>query len=197
MICFIFAFGGCGSSVPPLLEATREIVSDAGALDTYGSLLPETNDELLAQFDFPILYVDVPSLRDETFMRPFEKNGAVETWMGPRGKTLSIVDGVVRATRGYGHDLAASERPKLPAILSAARSEKRYSIIYRHWDDEEELITRNGYCDPRETPAGFEEHCSLGELQFTNSYELGSNGIRVSQQWISPKRGYLRTTRIK
>lgn len=197
LVFSIIALGGCGNNVPPLLEVTREMLSDAEAPDTYGALLPEINDKLLAQFDFQILYVDVPSLRDETLMRPFEKNGEVETWMGPQGRMLSIVDGVVHATRGYGHDLAASQRPNLPDILSYARRDKRYGIIYRHWNDEEELTTRNGYCDPRETPAGVEEHCFLGELQFTNRYELGSDGIKVSQQWVSPERGYLRTIRLK
>ena len=196
-LCMIFALGGCGDNVPPLVEATREVFANAGVPDTYGSLLPDTTDELLAQFDFQILYVDVPSVRDETFMRPFEKNGGVETWMGPQGRMLSIVDGVVRGTRGYGYDLAAAQRPDLLTLSSAARRKERYSIIYRHWNDEEELITRTGYCNPREIPDGIEEICFLGDLEFTNSYELDRHGIKSSRQWISPERGYLRTIRLK
>ena len=188
---------GCGQNVPPLVQVGRKIAADAQKEDTYGQQLASVTPEVLEQFDFPILYADMASIRDETFMRAMESNGGVETWIGASGASLSVRDGIVLATRGYGHDLASSRRPTLDELLGYAGSGTLYEVVYRHWDFEENLRTRTGFCEASETTDGIEELCTLGAIQFTNTYELEDGDIKSSRQWISPERGYLRTIRLK
>jgi hypothetical protein len=188
---------GCGQNVPPLVQVGRKIAANAQQEDTYGQQLETVTPEVLKQIDYPLLYVEMASTRDETFMRAMESNGGVETWLGASGTSLSVADSIVVATRGYGHDLASSRRPTLGELREYASTGTLYEVVYRHWDFEENLRTRTGFCEASETQDGIEELCSLGTIQFTNTYEIAPQGIKSSRQWVSPERGNLRTIRLK
>ena len=184
---------GCGNSVSPLVTSLRDQVTSIGDAETYGQLLSGATAGVLAQFNFSVMYVDVPVLHDETFMRPIETNTSVETWIGAQGAALYLSDGIVRATRGYGFDLAASERPTLQALLKNAGRGTSYGSIYRHWGPDEQLVTRRATCTARATPDDIEESCIIGTTHFTNAFTLKDNSVVASTQWVGEGLGYIMT----
>ena len=193
----VFSVAGCGDNVSPLVNVGRSLAAGTENDPMYGKRLAAAKPEVLEKFNFSMLYVDLPSIRSDTFMRPMETNGNVATWVGTNGASLSIVDGIVIATRGYGHDLASSRRPTLDELREYAATGALYEVVYRHWDFEENLRTRTGFCEASETQDGIEELCTLGTIQFANTYETTPHGVKSSRQWVSPERGYLRTIRLK
>lgn len=184
---------GCGNSVSPLVTSLRDQVTSIGETDTYGQLLPSATAAVLEQFDFSVMYVDVPVLREETFMRPVETNASVETWIGAQGAALYLSDGIVRATRGYGFDLAASERPTLQVLLKNAGSEASYESIYRHWGPDEQLVTTRATCTAHATPNSIAETCIIGTMNFVNAFTLKDNSVVASTQWVGEGLGYIMT----
>jgi hypothetical protein len=189
----LLLIAGCGNAVSPLVTSLRDQVRSIGDEDTYGQLLPDTTPDVLAQFDFSVLYVEVPVLRDETYMRPIETNTGVETWIGAQGAALYLSEGIVRATRGYGFDLAASERPDLLALRKNAALGTTYGSIYRHWGADEQLTTRRATCTARATSDGIEETCLIGKTRFTNAFAIKDNSVIASTQWVGEGLGYVKT----
>lgn len=188
---------GCGQNVSPLVKVARKTVEGIQHQDTYGQKLGSLSPIALEKFNFPVMYVGMTAARHETVMRAMESNQGIETWVGESGTSLSIADGIVLSTRGYGHDLASSRRPTLGELKHYATTSERYKVLYRHWDFEGNLLTRVAHCEASETTAGVEERCSLHSIQFTNTYELNPVEVKSSRQWISPQLGYLHTIRLK
>lgn len=187
---------GCGNAVSPLVASLRDKVTTIGDPDTYGQLLSSATPDVLAQFEFSILYVDVPVVLDETFMRPIETNTGVETWIGAQGAALYLREGIIRATRGYGFDLAASDRPTLQTLRENARLGTSYGSVYRHWGLDEQLVTRRATCTARTTPQGVEESCFIGTTRFANAFTIKNNLIVASTQWVGEGLGYVETQLI-
>lgn len=197
---FTVCFGilsSCGQHVPPLVAVIRELTNEAQKADTYGQLLSSVSESDLAQVDFPVLYVDMESIRDETVMRPHEVNGRVETWIGTQGASLAMVDGIIISTRGYGHDLAVSKRPDLKALMEHSQTGQSYATSYRYWDYEERLVTKNGNCSAERREETILERCLVGGVEFQNQYDLRDGAIQASRQWVSAERGYVSTQRLK
>lgn len=200
LVPFTVCFGilsSCGQHVPPLVAVMRDLTTEAQKEDTYGQLLASVSASDLAQVDFPVLYVDMESIRDETFMRPHEVNGRVETWIGTQGSSLAMVDGIIISTRGYGHDLAVSSRPDLKALLKHSETGQSYATSYRYWDYEERLVTKNGNCSAERREQTILERCLVEGVEFQNHYDLRDGTIQASRQWVSAERGYVSTKRLK
>lgn len=187
----------CGDNVSPFVNVARGFLAENERDPMYGKRLAAVNPELLEKFGFSVLFAELAATKTSSFMRPMERNGNVETWIGTHGNSLSIIDGIIVATRGYGHDLASSKRPSLDALTGYAKTGEVYEIIYRHWDAEGNLQTREGTCKASGGDEEVEEACTMDLIEFTNSYTFDQNGITSSLQWISPERGYLRTVQLK
>ena len=187
----------CGDNVSAFANVARDLLAENEKDPLYGKRLAGINPETLENLGFSVIYADLPSIQKASFMRPMERNANVETWVSTQGTSLSMADGIIVATRGYGYDLASSKRPTLSELQQNAKTKESYESAYRHWDLEGNLRTRVGLCKAARIANQIQEQCSINGLKVTNSYELGPQGITTSLQWISPERGYLKTIRLK
>lgn len=193
----VLTLSNCGDNVSPFVNVARSLIEENEGDPLYGKRLAGATPEILDKFGFSVLFADLAATKTSSFMRPMERNGNVETWIGTDGNSLSMTDGIIVATRGYGYDLASSKRPALSELRHYAKTGEVYEITYRHWDLEGNLQTRVGTCEASGGNEEVDEVCKIGVIEFTNSYALDLSGITSSRQWISPERGYLRTIRLK
>lgn len=194
----IFALSGCGDGVSPVAKSLASQISDLNKPDNYGQLLPATTPEQLEKFDFPLLYIDVSSRRSEGFMRQFGDNSGVQTWIGAKGTSIYVKDGLIFGTRGYGDDLSIAARPTWAALKQLAGSGKVYSASYQHWSPQETLVTQNFSCTALQQGKKISESCTSQQKSFQNTYEMNSSGALVaSQQWLSDGIGAVNLRRLK
>jgi hypothetical protein len=168
--------------------------------------------ELVAQLPGPLMLVEVLSSQRSTGMTRVGRNGPDETWRGPNGIGLTVDGaGVLRATRGFGFDLMASDvRPTAAALRARRAGQVERAMI--HLDGEAGQIRRVYTCemqlDGRETVtiAGREtaltrmtERCIGGDgYRFENVFWLDQGGQAVqSMQWVSAEIGGFRITRLR
>lgn len=195
----LLSAAACGDATSPFSHAVRQQILQPKQDIPYGSLLGATPPELVAQFDFEILYVDVPSRRQETVMRPFADNSNVMTWVGANKTSLYLQDDfIVIGSRGYGDDLAAALRPGWDELIRLSQSHQRYTSSYRHWGADEKLETMDFDCGAEIKGNLLIEACSNQEIHFENTYEVSAtlDLIGATTQWISQSIGTIKMMRL-
>jgi hypothetical protein len=194
----ILALTGCGDGVSPVAKSLVSQVSDLSKPDIYGQLLPALTPEQIAEFNFPLLYIDVPSRRSEGLMRLFGDNAGVQTWIGATGTSIYLKDGLILGSRGYGDDLSIAARPTWAELKQFANSGETYTASYQHWSPQETLVTQNFSCTAKQRGKGINESCISPQKSFQNTYEMDSSGdFLAAQQWVSDGIGVVKLRRLK
>jgi hypothetical protein len=192
------ALTACGDGVSPVAKSLTSQISDLNKPSSYGQLLPSLTPERIAKFNFPLLYIDVPSKRSEGFMRQFGDNAGMQTWIGAKGTSIYVKDGVIFGSRGYGDDLSIAARPTWAKLKQLAGSGKAYSASYQHWSPQEVLVTQNFSCTANRRGKRITETCTSQQKSFQNTYEMDNLGaLLASQQWLSDGIGAARLRRLK
>jgi len=138
------------------------------------------------------------------------RNGDVVVWRSADSGTIGIADGVIVATRGFVHDLHASDPSQTRAALRSgqpANVERLYvfldSAYGRHEIQAQCRIGPVGQETIRVNNRGhavirFEETCTAGEHRFTNLYWRDRSGsvVRQSRQWFGPDGGVINMQRL-
>ena len=145
----------------------------------------------------PILLASNGTLKYGNLLAPFGGNNGVQTWSSTSYQTISLRDGVMVATRGFGSDLMSSVLPSIGTIAAAkGQTQRRYSYL----DGADQPQSLNYTCTL--TPAGTEsievmaksfasrkvtEACTGPAGAFTNEYwfDRGTN-LRQSKQFLAP-----------
>ena len=152
----------------------------------------------LEQDGQPITLVQHPSLHYANLMAVYGQNGPVQTWASEQYESVSLRDGMLIATRGFGKDLMAASAPTVGQIAAARGSvARRYSYL----DGADQVVIHDYSCvlgpDGRESINVFgktyattrvAESCSGPSGSFTNTYwfDLGHK-LRQSQQMVAPE----------
>lgn len=158
----------------------------------------------------PMMLTDFASKKVSVTMRPRSENGPVTTWYSTDGVSLAFDHGVLIATRGLGDDLMSSDVRATSRMLSGQGGDGFYERFQTYLDGEYQSQFRSFRCQrtavKREVIQIFghnhnttrtEETCYSPELEFTNIYWRGSDGVMwKSRQWISPSIGHLVTERL-
>ena len=145
----------------------------------------------------PLMLASNPSLKFGALFAPFGGNNGVETWSSTGYQTLSLRDGVLVATRGFGPDLMSSDLPPVATIAAGQGTTQRH---YSYLDGADQPQTINFSCvlanagpESIEVMAkGFAtrkvtETCSGPTGGFTNAYWFdGSTNLRQSNQFFAP-----------
>jgi hypothetical protein len=130
------------------------------------------------------------------------RNGGVSTFGGGGVVSLSLRDGVVLASRGFGDDLMTARVPTLHQLTTGPRSYRRSYELFDGFTRPQE---RQAQCNvvsagqERLVIAGksinarlVEETCLIDIGRIDNRYWVnGSGQIVRSRQWISPDLGYV------
>ena len=195
---FVLALTACGDGVSPVAKTLTTQLGDLNKPDSYGQLLPAVTPERIAKFNFPLLYLDVPSRRSEGFMRQFGDNAGMQTWIGAKGTSIYVKDGVIFGSRGYGDDLSIAARPSWAELKQLARSAAAYSASYQHWSPQETLVTQTFSCTASQRGKRITESCASQQNSFQNTYEMDVSGaLLASEQWLSKGIGMTRLRRLK
>lgn len=157
--------------------------------------------EALANILTPVDLVTVEKTGAQGVIAKIGANNGVETWSSVDGKTLSMRNGVVLATRGLGGDLMSASVPT-PAQLRQGGSYQRVHTLLDGEDkpvilrfdcraarsgDETITVVERGYATQR-----IEETCTGETGSFSNAYwfEIGGK-LRRSRQMVSESVGFV------
>lgn len=114
------------------------------------------------------------------------QNGDVRTYVTPDQISLSLRQGVLVSTRGFGYDLLSAD---VADVLDRLRTGHGRAIrIHRYLDGENREVLRSYVCDFETVGAGqVTERCTGKDNSFVNTYWLdGYGNVAASEQWVSP-----------
>lgn len=126
------------------------------------------------------------------------------TWVSADGISVSFLNGILVATRGYSQDLMESKNNGLDTLFS--RKTKKHRKEYRYLNGENqytELIFTCSVVAKKNTPSyflemklettKFTENCKAGTTSHDNEYYVLPNTSIVlkSKQWISEANGFM------
>lgn len=171
---------------------------DAASIPTY------TFADLTAS-ETPVILAAVPSLEVADIFQKIGSNGNQETWISSIGMTITLENGIVVATRGFGEDIYAADTRGLSAALG--RGVGTYSRNIEHLDSSDEVIRMEFSCELE--PVGqdqvtildrsfgatkLQETCRSEDAAFANYYWVnGSRDVVQSQQWLGKSVGHATT----
>lgn len=145
----------------------------------------------------PIILASNGTLKYGNLLAPFGGSNGVVTWSSTSYQTISLRNGVMVATRGFGPDLMSSVLPSIGTIAAArGTTQRRYSYL----DGGDQPQSLDYRCEL--APAGTEsidvmakrfetrkvtETCAGSVGRFRNEYWFdGSTKLRQSKQFLAP-----------
>ncbi len=126
------------------------------------------------------------------------------TWVSADGISVSFLNGILIATRGYSQDLIESKHKNIDSFIT--HPAKSRSKTYRYLNGENEYMELNFSCivtiernntssflDLTLKTTKFSESCKSGSSRHTNEYYVlpNTNIVLKSKQWISEANGYI------
>lgn len=162
---------------------------------------------ILVQVGKPILSVTVKKTSYANMMTPYGQNRSVQTWASGAPETVSLRDGILVATRGFGPDMMTSDAPDLSQVRAASGGFHRvyyyldgadqpqalgFDCRYQAGSPDTVTVVGMSYATHRVT-----EDCANPIYQFQNVYWFdGSGKLRQSDQFVSPELAYMRLQRV-
>ena len=196
---------GCGNDFEPSSNNAmlKSLTSSGLAQMTAGrSAVEPMSRARLAEVVTPVMLMTIERSGVEVLIAEVETNRGVETWSSVDDVTISLRNGVIVATRGFGADLMAAS---VPSVSQGSGSGQDHTRRHSTLNGEDQPIETAFTC--RFTNAGVKtvdiveinyplthiiESCAAGGVSFQNEYWIGSDQkIRKSRQWISPEAGIL------
>lgn len=185
-----FALSGCGSDSDAQDFATQgALLSTAinGSKDrsSLGANNPAALSALRAALEAdgqPLYFVVNPVLGYSNLMAPYGRNGDVQTWSSTHYETVSLRQGMLVATRGFGADLMTATGPSLAQIASAQGLTNRH---YFYLDGSDATRAFDYTC--RRTSAGGETIQVLGRSYATRKVTescIGPAGSFKNLYWF-------------
>ncbi len=124
------------------------------------------------------------------------------TWVSADGISVSFLNGILIATRGYSQDLLESQQNGLDTLFTDNTKKRLKKYRYLNSENQyEELIFTCSVVEKRDTPSSFlsitlettkfTEICKAAKTSHTNEYYVLPNTSIVlkSKQWISATNG--------
>ncbi len=194
-------------------EATRNLFTSGFGLARKPASTAPTGARLqaiqtaLAQSAVPVYGVKVDKLRFNGFVAPYGINGSIRTWASTAYQTVSMNDGVLVATRGFGSDMMSAVAPSIGQISSGNGFFHR---VYYYLDGADQPQRLDFDCNF--STAGSEtidlygqgyvarrvnESCANPDTRFENAYWFdGSGKLRQSDQFVSVQVATMRLQRL-
>lgn len=156
----------------------------------------------LATVVTPVMLVKIDSTGHEALIAEVQTNGPVATWSSVDDITISLRNGVIVATRGFGADLMAAAVPPVSRSSGGGQTNSRVHTLL---NGEDQSVRTQFSCTMQNLgPKTIEvveisyqathvvETCAADAETFRNEYWFSSDQkMRMSRQWISPDVGYL------
>jgi hypothetical protein len=196
-------------AVVPALRGFMSSAEAAQRLRPVGAF-PGVDPALIAGVTNPLMGVWIEPREALATMVVAARNGDVEVWRSADSGTMGLADGVLISTRGFVHDLHASDAASTRAALrngQPADVDRLYVFLDTDYNRQEvravchvapmgqESLTVNSR---RHAVIRFEESCRAGDESFTNIYWRDRHGpiIWQSRQWFGPIGGVIYFQRL-
>ncbi|MBJ3762713.1 YjbF family lipoprotein [Maribius pontilimi] len=181
---------------------TREVVGALSSVfrrgDDASTRITLTDAQLNAS-PADLMLMKVPELGSEAGLVTHAQNRDVTTWITPDGTAVSLKDGQVVSTAGFGSDIASAQVPDL-----RGGAERVVRDHYRLLGDEDIHLIRY-FCALRRSgdtvsvtgrsfaTTRIDEECRTEDGQTAqNVYWIDGRGVvRQSRQFVSPQLGYI------
>ncbi|HMO71427.1 MAG TPA: YjbF family lipoprotein, partial [Paracoccaceae bacterium] len=203
LVALLSACGNSGDEGAPA-RAVAGTVRAALSVGLPGPGPPTPAPVDLAALQQPVLEVGIVSTGAVALVVPVARSGRVVTFASADGRTISLRDGIVVATRGLGPDLMAADVPQLADLRPGAEWVRRHEWL----DGLDQLRQTMFRCTAGSGPAAgappgrhLREVCEPagggrvdgdGVGGFVNDYRIGAAGrIVESSQWLGPGLGLL------
>ena len=159
-------------------------------------------------FGIPVLFIQLETGQNGTLTQ-YPGEGIGQTWLGADGATVTLDQGVLKATRGMGNDIMGGESsmPSWNNLYKTTSYEKKLSYLTGN----NKLHTRVFSCDITKFDRTkieriwsvdfevehYEETCQSEHISTKNQYYIDLSGIvRKSYQYHSESIGYLMMERL-
>ena len=156
----------------------------------------------------PVLFIEIDRGQNGT-MTQYPGQGIGQTWLGADGSTVTLENGMLKATRGVGDDLMGSETSRQIAWTNPNESTYIRYLAYLREDNQTKIFKYE--CSMRDTQKretieifdaqfdvkNIQETCQGDGSEFTNDYWIGAGGlVRKSRQYHGEKIGYVTLERL-
>jgi len=160
------------------------------------------NKEWLSKFNQPIVLISSLDGKKTATLVALGNYKDKLTWVSADGISVSFLNGVLIATRGYSQDLMESQHNDLNILFTQNIKTRTKKFRYINGENQyRELIfncsvvkktnTPSLFLDMRLETTEYTETCQAGSVSHTNEYYVlpGTNIILKSKQWISETNG--------
>ena len=213
-ILFLLALSACGNS-PELetgetkvLKIIKDKMETPSGATAYIDARKLVSREILDSVGVPILFVEIDRGQNGTLSQ-YPGEGIGQTWLAVDGSTITLENGILKATRGMGDDLMGSEiSDEINWIdLDDVSYERR--MAYLRLDnktlineytctltDMNRVETINLF-DADFSVKHVQETCRGAAGSFVNDYYIDTEGlVRNSRQYQGEKIGYMTIARL-
>lgn len=200
---FVLAACGSDSDSATNTDIVRSFASSAfGVVKPAGPAPERMTRARLAEVLTPVMLVTIDSTGHEALIAEIETNGSVATWSSVDDITISLKNGVIVATRGFGADLMSAAVPAVSRSSGGGASHTRVHVLL---NGEDQSVRTRFSCTMQNlgtkavdvVQVSYQtthvvESCTADGATFKNDYWISSDQkIRKSRQWISPDVGFL------
>ncbi|MFN3845700.1 MAG: YjbF family lipoprotein [Paracoccaceae bacterium] len=156
----------------------------------------------LAEVVTPVMLLSAEASGKQALIAEIQTSGGVETWSTVDDITVSMRNGVIVATRGFGADLMAASVPVVSRDVGNGQIHKRVHTLL---DGEDKPVRTHFTCtfqnhgvqvidivQIKYNTTHVTEDCLSDAARFQNRYWISDDRqMRKSTQWISPGVGFL------
>ena len=139
VLSLVGLLGACGNQTDadPSVALFKSVTQGAQARLNKSAPAPSDSDirAALEGVGTPILRVESEATRGFTFLAPLGNNQGIATWSSNEFQTVSMRDGVLLATRGFGPDIMAATAPPATQMARGAGMHNR-TFIYLDGGDQ-------------------------------------------------------------
>ena len=213
-ILFLLALSACGNSSEletgetKVLKIIKDKMDATSGATAYIDARNLVSREILDGVGVPILFVEIDRGQNGTLSQ-YPGEGVGQTWLGVDGSTVTLDNGILKATRGMGDDLMGSEISLEInwSVLEDVSYERRMAYLRL---DNKTLISEFSCTltdmNRMETINLFDadfrvkhvrETCRGLTGSFVNDYYIDTEGlVRNSRQYQGDKIGYMIIARL-
>ena len=210
----LMALSACGNSTEletgetKVLKIIKDKMDAPSGATAYIDARKLVSREILDGVGVPILFVEIDRGQNGTLSQ-YPGEGVGQTWLGVDGSTVTLDNGILKATRGMGDDLMGSEISLEInwSELEEVSYERR--MVYLRLDNKtliNEYACTLAEMNSMETINLFDAEFSVNHVQetcrgaagsFVNDYYIDTEGlVRNSRQYQGEKIGYMTIARL-
>jgi len=213
-ILFLLALSACGNS-PELetgetkvLKIIKDKMETPSGATAYIDARKLVSREILDSVGVPILFVEIDRGQNGTLSQ-YPGEGIGQTWLAVDGSTITLENGILKATRGMGDDLMGSEISHEINWSDLKEVSYKRRMAYLRLDNK--TLINEYSCtltdmNSMETINLFDADFSVKHMQetcrglagsFVNDYYIDTEGlVRNSRQYQGAKIGYMTIARL-